>query len=97
MSVTFDRGRQLLAEIFDRSDAIYVTRLDSDDMYGPQICLMSIMPLVNATLVVLNNCTDRSEEIVDFLISRGYPLSKRTYPTLAGLATHHSGKYNTPP
>ncbi len=44
VSATFDRGRQLLAEIFDRSDAVYVTRLDSDDMYGPDAVQIILRP-----------------------------------------------------
>ena len=35
VSVTFDRGRRLLAGLFEQSDILFVTRLDSDDMYSP--------------------------------------------------------------
>ena len=33
--VTFDRGRALLASLPNRCSHFYITRIDSDDMYGP--------------------------------------------------------------
>ena len=35
VTATFDRGRQLLADIFASHESLFITRIDSDDMYGP--------------------------------------------------------------